>query len=146
MPKAYLATVIAGGLTVYAAVLNSFNPTTLGVAGGILLATFPVFLLLTTTWRMPRRWEWAGWPAIASIVTLVAVVSTINTPLAVLIVAILGEEIAFAALASAVIIAVFVLFVSCSTFAVKGVGRAQKIFTERFLHNQASGRRRGRPA
>ena len=89
MPKAYLATVIAGGLTVYAAVLNSFNPTTLGVAGGILLATFPVFLLLTTTWRMPRRWEWAGWPAIASIVTLVAVVSTINTPLAVLIVAIL---------------------------------------------------------
>ncbi len=146
MPKAYLATVIAGGLTAYAAVLNSFNPITLGVAGGILLATFPVFLLLTTTWRMPRRWEWAGWPAIASIVTLVAVVATINTPLAVLIVAILGEEIAFAALASAVIIAVFVLFVSCSTFAVKGVGRAQKIFTERFLHNQASGRRRGRPA
>ena len=132
MPKAYLATVIAGGLTVYAAVLNSFNPTTLGVAGGILLATFPVFLLLTTTWRMPRRWEWAGWPAIASIVTLVAVVSTINTPLAVLIVAILGEEIAFAALASAVIIALFVLFVSCSTFAVKGVGRAQKYLRSDF--------------
>ena len=124
MPKAFLTTVVTGGLTGYAAVINAFNPMSMEVAVAILLAMLPILALWTTTWRMPRRWEWAGWPAIGSIATLAIVVATVNSPLAVLIIVVLGEDTAIGILGLATGIGVVVLALAVFAFVVKAIGMA----------------------
>ena len=131
MPKTFLITVVAGGLTGYAAVINAFDPMSKEVAVAILIATLPVLALWTSTWRMPRKWEWAGWSAIGSIATLAIVVATVNTPLAVLIIALFGEDVAVGILGLATGIGVVVLAISGFAFVVKATGMALASRTRR---------------
>ena len=138
MPKAFLITKLVGSLTGYAAVINAFDPISIEVGIAIVLAVLPIFVLWTSTWRMPKGWEWAGWFAIGSTAILAIVTITINTPLAALLVAILGEGTTFAILASATVISAPVLFATIIAFAVKAVGMARAPFTAKFINAQAS--------
>ena len=144
MPRAYLITVIAGGLTGYAAVINSFDPMTLGIGVGILIVTVPVFILSISAWRWPRRWEWAGWPAIASLVIMVAVIAAANTPLGAFMIATFGNDIAFGIWAGGLFVGLLVFFVSLSAFVVKAVGMALSGATRSLISSQASGQHRSR--
>ncbi len=124
MPKAFLITVVTGGLTGYAAVINAFDPLSKEVAVAILVATLPILALWTSTWRMPMGWEWAGWSAMSSIAILAIVVATVNTPLAVLIVAVFGEDTAVGILGLAAGIGVMMLALSSFAFVVKAIAMA----------------------
>ena len=134
MPKAFLTTVVAGGLAGYGAVINAFDPMSMEVAVAILVAMLPILALWTFTWRMPRQWEWAGWPAIGSIATLAIVVATVNSPLAVLMAVVLGEDVTVGILWLATGIGAVVLFVTVFAFVAKAIGMA--------LASRNSGRRR----
>ena len=144
MRRAYLITVVAGGLTGYAAVINSFDPITLAVGTGILLVTLPVFILSISTWRMPRRWEWAGWSATTAVVCIVAVVAAVNTPMGALMIAVFGYDVAYGILVGGVLVGALVLFVSLSAFVVKSVGLSLASVTRSFISGQASGQHRSR--
>ena len=131
MPKALVATMLTGGLTGYAAVINAFHPMSKEVAIAILIATLPVLTLWTSIWRMPRRWEWAGWPAIGSIALLALVSATVKSPLASLIVDVLGEDAADGILWLGTGIGVVVLALAAFAFVVKAIGMALASGTRR---------------
>lgn len=121
MPRAFLTTIISGGLTGYAAVISAFDPLSWELAAAILIASAPIFMLWSSVWRMPRRWEWAGWSFIGSAAMLVIVVATVNTPLAVLVVFAFGEDTALAILWLATGVGLFTLVLSTCAFVVKAI-------------------------
>ena len=134
MPKAFQTTVVTGGLTGYAAVINAFDPLSKEVAIVMALTTFPILAVWTSVWRMPRRWEWAGWSVVRSAATLAVVTATVNTPLAVLIVTLFGKDTAVAMLALATVISTVVLIVALFALVVKAKGIAQASENNRGRH------------
>ena len=142
LSKQHLTVVIFGGLTGYAAVVNTFDVRNVPVALAIIMSTIPIFIYLTSTWRLPKGWEWATWSAAISLVVIIATMVTANTNAGLLFAIFLGEENAFTTMGIIVVIGVFILFVALSFLAVKAVGSMQAGDTSAYIRNQARGGRK----
>ena len=146
LPRESFVIVISGGLTGYAAVVNSFNVTGVAIALAILLATLPIWIFCTAALRLPRGWEWAWWSIIGAIILLALVIMTSNTSLGILIyILLLGDE-AYGIMILFIGIGALILFIAFAAIVVKAVGMAQKNHTAQFFRRRSSsGRsRRGR--
>ena len=142
LPKQHLVVVVAGGLTGYAAVINTFDVSNLSVAGAVIISTIPIFIYLTNIWRLPRGWEWATWSAAISFIAILATMATANTNAGLLFAGIFGEDDTFAIMGAIIGISVIVLFIALSALVVKAVGMASAQDTSAYIKNQALGRKR----
>ena len=142
MPKEHLTVVIAGGLTGFAAVINTFDVRDPVIFAGIILSVVPIFIYFTSTWRLPRNWEWATWSALASIIVIGAILAMVNTSIGLLVVSLLGEDQTIAIMALAIGISVLILFIALSALVVKAVGMASAHGTSTYIKSQALGNNR----